>query len=90
MRVAGIERLRLDRIEHLADLVIAGDLADLKEARGIVLGLGPLHSLLIGQKGGALSKEHREGIQSKILHGIGLVLTGARDLGSMPDGMLGE
>ena len=69
-----IERLGLDGIEHVANLVVAGDLCDLKEAGGVVLSLRLLHGLLMGQKGGALGEEHREGAQTKILHVIGEVL----------------
>ncbi len=69
-----IEGLGRDRIEHLTDLVVARDLADDKEAGGVVLSSGLLQRLLMGQEGGGLGEEDREGAQPEIGHRVGEVL----------------
>jgi hypothetical protein len=49
----------------------------MEQTLGIALALSPLHGLLVGEKGGALSEEDRKGTQAEILHGIGEILAGA-------------
>ena len=63
-----------DRIEHRPDLVVRGDLANCKEAGGVVLRAGQLHRFLMGEERGGLGEKDREGTQPKILHRVGAVL----------------
>src|ERR1019366_3245105 len=64
-----------DRVEGLADLIVAGDFLEEEETLGVVAAPRLLHRLLMRQEGGRLGKEDREGAQTKVGHGIGGVLT---------------
>jgi len=79
-----IEGLGRDRVEHLADLIVAGDLLEVEETLGVVMTPGLLHRLLMRQEGGRLGEEDREGAQTKVGHRIGGVLAPA------PVGQSGE
>src|SRR5882724_8517608 len=56
-----VEHLGGNRVEHLAHLIITGNLIDLKEALGVVLAPSLLHGLLMSQEGGRLGEENGEG-----------------------------
>ena len=75
--IAGKELFGRDRIEHLPDVIVAGDLLDVEQALGVALPLGLLHGLLVGQEGGTLGEEDREGAQANVFHGIGCVVARA-------------
>jgi hypothetical protein len=79
-----IEGLGRDRVEHLADLIVAGDLLEVEETLGVVVTPRLLHRFLMRQQGGRLGEEDREGAQTKIGHRIGGVLAPA------PVGQSGE
>lgn len=67
------ERLGRDRIEHWANLIIAGNLVDVKETLGVVFPPGGLHRFLMSEEGGGLGEEDREGAQTEIRHRVGEV-----------------
>ena len=69
-QAAGLEGLGRDRVEHLAGLIVAGDLLEVEETQGVVMTPRLLHRLLIRQKGGRLGEEDREGAQTKVGHRI--------------------
>jgi hypothetical protein len=79
-----IEGLGRDRVEHLAGLIVAGNLLEVEETLGVVMTPRLLHRLLMSQEGGRLGEEDREGAQTKVGHQIGGVLTPA------PVGQSGE
>jgi hypothetical protein len=68
--IASKELLWRDRIEGLPDVIVRRDLVQMEQALGVALSLGLLHGFLMGQEGGALSKEDREGAQANVLHRI--------------------
>jgi len=68
---------RLDRVEHLTDVVITGDALDAKEGTGVVAAVRLLHVLLETQEGGTLGKEDRKGRQRDVLHEQADILAGA-------------
>jgi hypothetical protein len=70
-----MQRLRRDRIQHLSDLIIAGDRGDAEEALGVIAATRFAHRLLVGEEGRRLGEEHREGAQPEILHRVGAVGT---------------
>ena len=59
------EAFGADRVQGLADLVVAGDLLDAEQSLGVAQALGTLHVSLAGQEGGALREEDREGGRAK-------------------------
>ena len=69
-----IERFRRDGVQHVPDLIVAGDGLDLEEALRVVVAPGGLHGLLMGQERRRLSEEHRKGPQAKVGHAIGGVV----------------
>jgi len=75
--VHGKQRLGLDRIEHVANVVVGGGLFDLEKGLCVTLPLILLHGFLVGQERWALSKEHREGAQSDRFHAVLGVASGA-------------
>lgn len=79
-----IEGLGRDGVEHLANLIVAGDRLEVEETLGVVMTPRLLHRLLIRQEGGRLSEEDREAAQTKVGHRIGDVLAPA------PVGQSGE
>jgi hypothetical protein len=64
------EVMRRDRIERLADVIVAGDASHLKERTGVVASAGLFHAELITEKRRALGEEHREGRQGDVGHGV--------------------
>ena len=68
--IAGKELFGRDRIEHLPNVIVTGDLLQMEQALGIALTLGLLHGFLVGQEGGTLGEEDREGAQAYVFHGI--------------------
>jgi hypothetical protein len=69
-----MEGLGRDRVEHLTDLIVAGDGGEAEEAAGVVAAPDFLHRLLVREKGGRLGEEDREGAQTEVLQGVGEVL----------------
>ena len=68
---------RFNRIEHLSDVVVAGDAPDLEKATRVVASPGLFHRLLVTQKRRALGEKDAEGRESDVRHGIKDVLAGA-------------
>jgi hypothetical protein len=60
--------LRRDRIQAIADLVIAGNLRDLEKTLSVAAPFVLLHRFLVGQKGRRLGEEHAECAGAEILH----------------------
>ena len=77
MVIKSKERFGRNRIEGLADVVIAGDVLDLKKALHIALPFSLLQGPLKGQEGRRLGKENREGAGGNVLHAIASVIAGA-------------
>lgn len=71
------EMLRLDRVQHLADVIVRRDALDLEERAGVVAAAGRLHVLLEAQERGALREENRESRQGDVGHGVAGVVAGA-------------
>ena len=69
---------RRDRIQRLADVIIAGDGLDLKQTAGIIAGAGLFHVPLETQERGTLGEEHRERRQREVGHGVLRVVARAR------------
>src|ERR1035437_1098613 len=67
-----------NRIQGLTNVIVTGNLLDLKEALGIAAALGFLQSLLRAQEGGGLSEKDREGAQADVLHRIMGIVAGVR------------
>jgi len=66
-----------DRVERLADVIVAGNLFDLKERPGVVASASLFHRALIAQERRALGEEHRKSRQSNVGHAIAGIVTGA-------------
>jgi hypothetical protein len=50
-----------DRIEHGADVIVAGDAVDAEQGLAVRAAMAGLELALMIQEGGALGEEHREG-----------------------------
>src|SRR5215203_6006829 len=71
------EVLRRHRIEQGADVAVGGDLLDAEQGLAVRAAV-PLGELaLVGQEGGALYDEHREGAQANVGHGVARIRPGA-------------
>ena len=66
-----------NRIEPLADVVVAGNLLDLEKGAGVVASPGLFHPLLVAQKGGALGEKDAEGRQGNVTHRVDAIVPGA-------------
>lgn len=71
------EMAGFNRIEHLADVVVAGNVLDLEKGAGVVASPGLFHPLLVAQKGGALSEKDAEGREGDVAHRVNAVVAGA-------------
>ena len=60
--------MRLDRVQHLADVVVGGNAPDLEQRAGVVAAARLFHGLLRAQEGGALGEKDREGRQPDVGH----------------------
>src|ERR1035438_1721378 len=63
-------------VQTFADVIVARNLLDLKEAFGIAAAFVFFQRLLRAQEGGGLSEKDREGTQANVLHRILGVLAG--------------
>jgi len=68
-----MQQSRRGRVEHVSDVIVAGDFGDAEQAGAIGAPLTCLELALVSQEGRALHKEHREGRHADIAHGIGRV-----------------
>ena len=66
-----------DRVEHLADVVVAGDALNLKEGAGIVAAGGLGQGALKTQEERALREEDRKSRKRDVLHGVADIVAGA-------------
>ena len=64
---------RRGRVEHVADVIVAGDFGDAEQAGAVGTPMPRLELELVGQKGRALHEEHREGSHTNVAYGIGRV-----------------
>jgi hypothetical protein len=64
---------RRGRVEHVSDVIVAGDLGDTEQAGAIGVPMAFLELALVGQEGRALHEEHRERRHAEVAHGIGRV-----------------
>lgn len=68
-----MQQPRRGRVEHVADVIVTGDLADAEQAGGVGEPMALLELALMGQEGRALHEEHREGGHAEVAHAIGRV-----------------
>jgi hypothetical protein len=68
-----VEQGRFDRVEHGADLAVAGDLAHAKQCLAIRSAVTCLQMPLVCQEGRALHEERGKRGESEIGHGVGCV-----------------
>ena len=68
-----VEQGRFDRVEHGADLAVAGDLAHAEQCLAVRSAVTRLQMPLVCQKGRALHEERGERGQREIGHGVGRV-----------------
>ena len=71
------EMMRRNRVERLANMIVGGNLCDLKQRPYVVAPASLCHRPLITQERRALGEEHREGGQRDVGHGIAGVVAGA-------------
>ena len=64
---------RRGRVEHVADVIVAGDFGDVEQAGAVGAPMTYLELALVGQERRALHEEHREGSHADVAHGIGRV-----------------
>lgn len=67
--------LRVDIIENISNVVIAGYLFDFKKSFCITLPLRFLHCSLISQKRWTLNEKHRKSTQNNIFYGVCQILS---------------
>src|SRR4051794_12119268 len=71
-----------DRIEHVADVIVAGNAGDAEQGLAVRAAVAGLELALMIEEGGALGEEHREGGQAGVGHGI--MTVGPRRLSGNP------
>jgi hypothetical protein len=74
----GVKMRWLDRVEHIADMIVAGALVDTEQRLAVRATLGGLQISLMRQEGRALHEEGGEGGEGEIRHRIGRVLPAPR------------
>jgi len=72
-----MQQVRRGRVEHAADVIVAGDLGDAEQAGAVGAPVACLELALVGQEGRALHEEHREGCHADVAHRIGRVAAAA-------------
>ena len=73
LREHRMQQHRRDRVEHVSDVIVTGDLGDTEQARAVGVPMACLELPLMGQEGRALHEEHREGRHADVAHGVGRV-----------------
>jgi hypothetical protein len=68
---------RGDGVEHLPDMIVAGDALEAEEGAGVVAALDLLQVLLKAEERGALGEEDGEGREGDVGQGVEPVLAGA-------------
>src|SRR3954466_895383 len=68
-----VQQIRRGRIEHVADVVVTGDLGDAEQGGGIGGRLPRLELALMRQKGRALREEDRERRHADVAHEVARV-----------------
>ena len=68
-----IKQSRLCRVEHVANMIVAGNLGDRKQALAIRTPMAMFQPPLMRQKRRALHKKHREGGHPDVAHPIGRI-----------------
>jgi hypothetical protein len=66
-----------DRVEHVADVVVAGDFGDAEQTGAVGAAMAFLELPLMRQERRALHEEHRKGRHSDVSHAVGRVDTTA-------------
>jgi hypothetical protein len=69
-----VEHRRVDRVEHGADLAVAGNLSHAEQCLAVRPAVAGLQMPLVGQEGWALHEERGEGGKCEIGHGVDRVL----------------
>ena len=65
-----MQQHRRGRIEHIADVVVTGDLGEAEQAGGVGVPMAGLELALMRQEGRALQEEHRERRHADVAHRI--------------------
>jgi hypothetical protein len=71
------QMMRFNRIERLANMVVAGDALDPKQRAGVVSAAGLFHSLLKAQERRALGEEDLKSRQNNIGHAVAGIVPSA-------------
>jgi hypothetical protein len=68
-----MQQLRGGRVEHVPDVIVAGDFSDAEKAGTVGAAVAFLELPLMGQERRALHEKHREGRHSDVAHPVGRV-----------------